>query len=105
MTKTYTVAGIATDKNGKTKVRYANNLDQRLKILARDGFTNINFIHTTTPQTKVQLCAEMLHLIQFQNDRHIIIQELKSMRLRDLSNSRKKTLYSGSAYELLDSIQ
>jgi uncharacterized membrane-anchored protein len=105
MTKTYTVAGLATDKQGKTKVKYANSLDQRLKVLQRDGFTNLNFIHADTPKTKVALCAEMLNLIQFQNDKQIIINELEGIKKRDLSSARKKTLYSGSAYELLDAIK
>jgi hypothetical protein len=105
MTKTYTVAGLATDNQGKTKVKYANNLEQRLRVLKRDGFTNLNFIHTDTPKTKVELCAEMLQLIQFQHDRQIVVDEVKSLRMRDLNSSRKKTLYTGSAYELWDAIK
>jgi hypothetical protein len=82
MTKTYTVAGLATDKNGNTKVRYANDLDKRLKVLKRDGFTNINFIHTETPKTKIELCNMMLGLIQFQNDKDLITKEQVSIVLQ-----------------------
>jgi hypothetical protein len=105
MTKTYTVAGLATDKQGKTTVRYANDLDKRLKVLKRDGFTNLNFIHSDTPKTKVELCAEMLNLLQFQNDKAYIIMELESIKKKELTINRKNTLYTGSAYELLDAIQ
>jgi hypothetical protein len=82
MTKTYTVAGLATDKKGNTKVRYANNLDTRLKVLKRDGFTNLNFIHTDTPKTKIELCNMMLGLIQFQNDKDLITREQVSIVLQ-----------------------
>lgn len=105
MTKTYTVAGLATDSNGKTKVRYANNMDQRLKVLARDGFTNINFIHTDTPKTKMELCNEMLNLIQFQNEKYIIIIELENIKRKEFTIGRKQALFTGSAEQLLEAIK
>jgi len=105
MTKTYTVAGLATDKNGNTKVRYANDLNKRLKVLQRDGFTNLNFIHTDTPKTKQQLCVEMLGLIQFQHDKHLIEREFATLNTKDLKQSRKQTLFTGSAEQLLEAIK
>lgn len=105
MTKTYTVAGLATDSNGNTKVRYANDLNKRLKVLKRDGFTNINFIYTETPKTKQQLCVEMLGLIQFQNDKHLIETEYAVLNTKNLKQGRKQTLFTGSAEELLIAIQ
>jgi uncharacterized membrane-anchored protein len=97
MIKTYTVAGIATDKQGNTKVRYANDLNQRLKVLARDGFTNLNFIVVDTPKTKQQLCTEMLGLIQFENNKELINKEILDVNQRLKAISRKATLFSGSA--------
>jgi hypothetical protein len=105
MTKLYTVAGLATDSNGNTKVRYANDLNKRLKVLKRDGFTNINFIYTETPKTKQQLCVEMLGLIQFQNDKHLIETEYAVLNTKNLKQSRKQTLFTGSAEELLEAIK
>ena len=112
MTKTYTVAGIATDSNGKTKVRYANDLDKRLRVLQRDGFTNLNFIHTDTPKTKIELCDMMLGLIQFQNDKDLITKEQTSIVLqmdkevtKREKQSRKQTLFTGTAEQLLGAIQ
>jgi hypothetical protein len=112
MTKTFTVAGLATDKNGNTTVRYANGLEKRLKVLKRDGFTNLNFIHTDTPKTKIELCNMMLGLIQFQNDKDLITKEQVSIVLqmdkevtkREKQN-RKQTLFTGSAEQLLEAIQ
>jgi len=105
MTKTYTVAGLATDKQGKTTVRYANNLDKRLKVLMRDGFTNLNFMFTETPKTKFELCVEMSNLIQFQNDRDIIRKEAYRTQKMLLAEQRKQTLYTGTAEQLLDIIK
>ena len=39
----FKVTGIST-LNGKTKVRFANDLVSRVKILVKDGHTNINLI-------------------------------------------------------------
>ena len=112
MTKTYTVAGLATDKQGKTKVKYANNLDQRLKVLQRDGFTNLNFIHADTPKTKIELCDMMLGLIQFQNDKGLITKEQVNIVMRldkevtkRENQKRKQTLFTGSAEQLLEAIK
>ena len=96
MTKTYTVAGLATDKNGNTKVRYANNLDKRLKVLLRDGFTNLNFIHSDTPKTKEVLCGMMIGLIQYQNDRQIILDEMKNITSKNTKLHRKQVLVVGT---------
>lgn len=105
MTKLYKVAGLATDKNGNTKVRYANDLEQRLKVLKRDGFTNLNFMFTDTPKTKFELCVMMSNLIQFQNDRDIIRKEAYITQKQLLKEERKQTLFTGSAEELLEAIK
>ena len=112
MTKLYTVAGLATDSKGNTAVRYANNLEQRLKVLKRDGFTNLNFIHTDTPKTKLELCDMMLGLIQYQNDKDLITKEQVDIVLRmdkevtkRENQKRKQTLFTGSATQLLQAIQ
>jgi len=105
MTKTYTVAGLATDKNGNTTVRYANDLEKRLKVLKRDGFTNLNFIHSDTPKTKQALCMEMLNLIQFQNDRALIEKEFSQVNVKEMKLARQRILFSGTAEDLLSAIQ
>lgn len=105
MTKQYTVAGLATDKNGNTKVRYANDLEQRLKVLKRDGFTNLNFIHTETPKSKIELCAMMLDLIQFQHDKTLIEKEIISEADKSKKLARKQALFTGSAEQLLEAIK
>ena len=51
--KTFTVAGTAT-QNGNTKVRFANDLVARIKILNKAGCTAINLIELPSPMTKLQ---------------------------------------------------
>lgn len=48
----FNVTGIST-LNGKTKVRYANDLVSRVKILVKDGHQDINLIELATPLSKL----------------------------------------------------
>ena len=105
MTKTYTVAGLATDSNGKTKVKYANNLNQRIRVLKRDGFTNLNFIHSEGPLAPIQLCHIMLDMIQYQNDKHIILKEIDRQSRRNKKLARRQALFTGTAEQLLEAIK
>ena len=47
----FTVTGVST-LNGKTKVRFANDLVSRVKILNKDGHTDINLIELPTAVSK-----------------------------------------------------
>lgn len=51
--KLFTVAGTAT-QNGVTKVRFANDLVARIKILNKAGCTDINLVELPQPMTKLQ---------------------------------------------------
>jgi hypothetical protein len=51
--KLFTVAGTATHK-GVTKVRFANDLVARIKILNKAGCTDINLVELPEPMTKLQ---------------------------------------------------
>ena len=50
--KLFTVAGTATHK-GVTKVRFANDLVARIKILNKAGATNINLVELPSAMTKL----------------------------------------------------
>lgn len=52
--KTFTVAGTATNPDGTTKARFANDLVARIKILNKAGCTNINLVELPSPMTKVE---------------------------------------------------
>jgi hypothetical protein len=51
--KLFTVAGTATHA-GVTKVRFANDLVARIKILAKAGATDINLVELPKPMTKLE---------------------------------------------------
>jgi hypothetical protein len=51
--KLFTVAGTAA-QDGVTKVRFANDLVARIKILTKAGCTDINLIELPNPMTKLE---------------------------------------------------
>jgi hypothetical protein len=52
--KTFSVAGTATNPDGTTKARFANDLVARHKILNKAGCTDINLIELPHAMTKLQ---------------------------------------------------
>ena len=52
--KTFTVAGTATNKDGTVKVRFANDLVARIKILNKAGCNNINLVELPQAMTKLE---------------------------------------------------
>ena len=53
MEQKFTVAGTAA-QNGITKVRFANDLVSRIKILVKNNCENINLIELPEPMTKLE---------------------------------------------------
>ena len=51
--KLFTVAGTATHK-GVTKVRFANDLVARIKILSKAGATDVNLVELPRAMTKLE---------------------------------------------------
>lgn len=54
----FKVTGIST-LNGKTKVRFANDLVSRVKILVKDGHSDINLVELKEPLSKLD-CIKYL---------------------------------------------
>lgn len=52
--KLFTVAGTATNPDGTTKARFANDLVARIKILTKAKCTNINLVELPQPMTKLE---------------------------------------------------
>jgi uncharacterized protein YoaH (UPF0181 family) len=52
--KLFTVAGTATNPDGTTKARFANDLVARIKILNKAGCTAINLVELPQAMTKLQ---------------------------------------------------
>ena len=54
MEKLFTVAGTATNPDGTTKARFANDLVARIKILNKAGCTGINLVELPKAMTKLE---------------------------------------------------
>lgn len=52
--KLFTVAGTATNSDGTTKARFANDLVARIKILNKAQCTNINLVELPRAMTKLE---------------------------------------------------
>ena len=110
--KVYNVAGIATDKRNNTKVRYSNELDNRIKVLSRGGFTNINLIQFDDEYDKFEICQMLLSDNRFTDYTDIINNELERLnRLSDdysvkmQKKQRKLALANISATDILELIK
>lgn len=55
--KTFAVAGVST-LNGKTKIRFANDV-MRIKILAKNGHTDVELIDLPHAMTKSEIVQHM----------------------------------------------
>ncbi len=58
--KKFAVAGVST-LEGKTKVRFANDT-MRIKILAKNGHTDIDLIDLPREMTKAEIAAHMVEV-------------------------------------------
>ena len=94
MLQTFNVAGVATNKEGKVKIKYANNLQSREKILEKDGCTDIYLVQFNNRMTKFALMGLLLTHPQFQGSdsitlnswRQAVLEEYK--RLGDIQDKR-----------------
>ena len=96
MLQTFNVAGVATNKEGQVKIKYANNLQSRKKVLEKDGYENIYFVQFNNRMTKFALMELLLTHPQFQGSdsvtfclnswRCAVLEEYK--RLGDIQDKR-----------------
>ena len=66
MSKSFTVAGTSV-LNGKEKVRFANDLAVRVKVLARNGHTDVDLIQLPTEMDKEQAVLFLKGLERFKD--------------------------------------
>jgi len=66
-TKTYSVAGTST-LNGVTKIRFANDFVNRLKILYKNGHDNVELIELGGEFTKAEVCQILMAHPKFQSE-------------------------------------
>lgn len=55
--KKFAVAGVST-LNGKTKIRFANDT-MRIKILAKNGHTNVELVNLPHEMTKAEIAVHL----------------------------------------------
>lgn len=74
----FTVAGITVHPGQAAKVRYANDLESRVKVLSRGGATRIDFIILPDEMSRQEACIIMQHdpLFQSTEDQALIAAEL-----------------------------
>ena len=66
-TKTYSVAGTST-LNGVTKIRFANDFVNRLKILFKNGHEDVELIELGGEFTKAEVCQILMSHPKFQSE-------------------------------------
>ena len=66
-TKTYSVAGTST-VNGITKIRFANDFVNRLKILFKNGHDNVELIELGGEYTKSEVCQILMSHPKMQSE-------------------------------------
>ena len=96
--KLFTVAGTATNPDGTTKARFANDMVARIKILNKAGCTNINLVELPSPMTKLDALAHLQTLGITEGDAGYAV----ANKLAEKSKAARKgevrvTLKTGSA--------
>ena len=74
--KTFAVAGVST-QNGKTKIRFANDA-ARIKILVKNGHTDIELIDLPKEMTKAEI-AQHLFDIDFADGRPAVVEAIQDL--------------------------
>ena len=64
--KTFSIVGVST-QDGNTKMRFANDI-MRIKVLAKNGHTDIQLVELPDEMTKVEAAKFVQRLPEFQSD-------------------------------------
>lgn len=71
--KLFTVAGTATNPDGTVKVRFANDLVARIKILNKAGCTDINLVELPKPMNKLEALQHLQTLGMTEGDAGFVV--------------------------------
>ena len=98
--KTFAVAGVSTFKDG-TKIRFANDA-ARVKILVKNGHTDIELIDLPREMTKAEI-AEYLHETDFARGRPAVMDAIKDLakknRVKAVTELSKSTTTTAASAE------
>ena len=90
--KTFSVAGTST-LNGITKIRFANDFVNRLKILYKNGHDNVELIELGGEFTKAQVCQILMAHDKFQGeDQQSAIYEFVVRNCKDIKQEIEEKL-------------
>ena len=90
--KTFSVAGTST-LNGITKIRFANDFVNRLKILFKNGHDNVELIELGGEFTKAQVCQILMAHDKFQGeDQQSAIYEFVVRNCKDIKQEIEEKL-------------
>jgi len=67
MSRMYTVAGVSTTPRGLRKIRFANDITDRVIQLSRKGHSDIRLVDFGTRMSKAQAVAALLEHAEFQD--------------------------------------
>ena len=90
--KTFSVAGTSTH-NGITKIRFANDFVNRLKIRYKNGHENVELIELGGEFTKAQVCQILMAHDKFQGeDQQSAIYEFVVRNCKDIKQEIEEKL-------------
>ncbi len=67
-TKTFKVAGTTRLPSGTVKVRFANDFVSRIKVLAKNGHTDIELLELGDEMSKADICQMLISHPKFQSE-------------------------------------
>ena len=91
--KTFSVAGTSTN-NGITKIRFANDFVNRLKILYKNGHEDVELIELGGEFTKAQVCQILMAHDKFQGeDQQGAIYEFVVRNCKDIKKEIEEKMF------------
>ena len=90
-TKTFKVAGTTRLPSGTVKVRFANDFVSRIKVLAKNGHTDIELIELGDEMSKADICQMLISHPKFQSE-----EQQGAIRRKKCLNS--KNIYNHSTF-------
>lgn len=92
--KTFSVAGVST-LNGTTKIRFANDFVSRIKILDKNGHTDVELIELGGEFTKSEVCQILMAHPKFQGeDAQEAIYEYVVRNCKEIKNEIEEKMLS-----------
>ena len=82
----YTVVGTACNEKGDLKVRWANDLASRVKILQAHGVTEIDLHETPEPMTKLEAVKWYMTFVNLTEDQRYVC----SLKLAELERAHRR---------------